>query len=145
MELYAFYSYLSMASYFDRDDVALPGFADYFRKASKEELEHAQKLMEFQNKRGGRITLSDIKKPARDEWGTGMCEIFSIVAHTHNLHYFTTKVRPLSYVYRLVLFTAHNSSGASKYVTFLPRFCAWQHAFHHKNFFLVCILLYCRY
>lgn len=72
LELYAFYTYLSMASYFDRDDVALSGFADYFRKASKEELEHAQKLMEFQSKRGGRVLLSDIKKPAKDEWGSGM-------------------------------------------------------------------------
>ena len=72
LELYAFYTYLSMASYFDRDDVALSGFAQYFRKASQEELGHAQKLMEFQSKRGGRITLSDIKKPAKDEWGTGM-------------------------------------------------------------------------
>lgn len=75
LELYAFYTYLSMASYFDRDDVALPGFADYFRKASSEELEHAQKLMEFQSKRGGRIVLTDIKKPAKDEWGSGMCEV----------------------------------------------------------------------
>ena len=74
LELYAFYTYLSMASYFERDDVALPGFAEYFRKASKEEMEHAQKLMEFQSKRGGRILLTDIKKPAKDEWGTGMSE-----------------------------------------------------------------------
>ena len=73
MELYAFYTYLSMASYFDRDDIALPGFAEYFRKASKEELEHAQKLMKFQSQRGGRIVLCDIKKPAKDEWGTGTC------------------------------------------------------------------------
>lgn len=72
LELYAFYTYLSMASYFDRDDVSLSGFAEYFRKASKEEFEHAQKLMQFQNRRGGRVTFTDIKKPAKDEWGTGM-------------------------------------------------------------------------
>ena len=28
--------------------------------------------MAFQNKRGGRIVLKDIKKPERDEWGTGL-------------------------------------------------------------------------
>ena len=72
LELYAFYTYLSMASYFDRDDVALHGFAEYFRKASHEEFEHAQKLMKFQNQRGGRVVFRDIKKPAKDEWGTGM-------------------------------------------------------------------------
>jgi len=72
MELYASYCYQSMAFYFDRDDVALPGFAKFFRESSKEEREHAEKLMEFQNKRGGRIVLQDIKKPDRDEWGTGL-------------------------------------------------------------------------
>lgn len=28
------------------------------------------KLMTYQNKRGGRVILEDIKKPASDEWGT---------------------------------------------------------------------------
>ena len=57
--------------YFERDDVALPGFAKYFRKASGEELEHAQIFMKFQNDRGGRVVLQDIKKPAKDSWGSG--------------------------------------------------------------------------
>jgi len=72
MELYASYTYQSMAFYFDRDDVALPGFAKYFTKASEEEREHAEKFMKYQNKRGGRIVLQDIKKPDRDEWGTAL-------------------------------------------------------------------------
>ena len=58
--------------YFDRDDVALPGFAKYFKKAADEEKEHAEKLMKFQVQRGGRIILNDIKKPAKDEWGSGL-------------------------------------------------------------------------
>ncbi|PVD28964.1 hypothetical protein C0Q70_11560 [Pomacea canaliculata] len=72
MELHASYCYQSMAFYFDRDDVALPGFSKFFSENSKEEREHAEKLMKFQNKRGGRIVLQDIKKPDRDEWGTGL-------------------------------------------------------------------------
>jgi len=72
MELYASYCYQSMAFYFDRDDVALPGFSKFFKESSNEEREHAEKLMEFQNKRGGRIVLQDIKRPDRDEWGTGL-------------------------------------------------------------------------
>jgi len=72
MELYASYTYQSMSFYFDRDDVALPGFAKFFKKSSDEEREHAEKLMKFQNKRGGRVVLQDIKKPDRDEWGTGL-------------------------------------------------------------------------
>jgi len=47
--------------YFDRDDVALPGFAKFFKKSSDEEREHSEKLMKFQNKRGGRVVLQDIK------------------------------------------------------------------------------------
>lgn len=72
LELYASYVYFSMYGYFDRDDVALPGFAKFFKKQSTEEREHAQKLMEYQNLRGGRIVLADVKKPERDEWGNGL-------------------------------------------------------------------------
>ncbi|WP_411025265.1 ferritin family protein, partial [Salmonella sp. s55884] len=68
LELYASYVYLSMAQYFDRDDVALPGAHKYFRKASEEEKEHAERLMKFQNQRGGRVKLQNIDKPERDEW-----------------------------------------------------------------------------
>jgi len=72
LELYASYTYLSMAYHFDRDDVALAGFHKYFVKASAEEKEHAQKLMKFQNQRGGRIVLQDIKAPERSDWGCGL-------------------------------------------------------------------------
>ncbi|XP_052408923.1 ferritin, middle subunit-like isoform X1 [Carassius gibelio] len=72
LELYAGYTYTSMAFYFKRGDVALPGFAKFFKKNSEEEREHAEKFMEFQNKRGGRVMLQDIKKPDRDMWGNGL-------------------------------------------------------------------------
>uniref|UniRef100_A0A3B5MTI4 Ferritin n=1 Tax=Xiphophorus couchianus TaxID=32473 RepID=A0A3B5MTI4_9TELE len=72
LELYASYVYLSMAYYFDRDDKSLENFAKFFNAQSKEEREHAEKLMGLQNKRGGRIFLQDIKKPDRDEWGSGL-------------------------------------------------------------------------
>ncbi|XP_072348657.1 ferritin heavy chain B-like [Scyliorhinus torazame] len=60
------------SSYFDRDDVALRHFAEFFKEQSHEEQEHAEKLMEFQNKRGGRIILEDVKKPEQDEWSNGL-------------------------------------------------------------------------
>uniref|UniRef100_A0A8C8M7Z6 Ferritin n=1 Tax=Oncorhynchus tshawytscha TaxID=74940 RepID=A0A8C8M7Z6_ONCTS len=72
LEMFASYTYTSMAFYFSRDDVALPGFAHFFKENSDEEREHADKLLSFQNKRGGRILLQDIKKPERDEWGNGL-------------------------------------------------------------------------
>jgi len=72
LELYASYTYLSMAYHFDRDDVALAGFHKYFLKASAEEKEHAERLMKFQNQRGGRIVLQDVKAPERTDWGSGL-------------------------------------------------------------------------
>ena len=72
MELTASYTYQSMAFYFDRDDVALPGFSDFFKHSSDEEREHAEKLMKYLNKRGGRVVLQDVKRPSQDEWGNGL-------------------------------------------------------------------------
>jgi ferritin heavy chain len=72
LELYASYVYQSMAWHFHRDDVALPGFHKFFKKSSEEEREHAEKLMKYQNDRGGRVVLKAIDKPEADEWGTGL-------------------------------------------------------------------------
>uniref|UniRef100_UPI00398EB42D ferritin heavy chain-like n=1 Tax=Pristiophorus japonicus TaxID=55135 RepID=UPI00398EB42D len=72
MELYTSYVYLSMSFYFDRDDVALRHFVEFFKEQSHEKCEHTEKLMEFQNRRGGLIILSDIKKPEQDEWSNGL-------------------------------------------------------------------------
>lgn len=72
LELYASYVYHSMAFHFNRDDVALNGFYKFFKHQSDEEREHAEKLMEYQNRRGGRILLQNIQKPERDEYGTGL-------------------------------------------------------------------------
>jgi ferritin heavy chain len=69
LELYASYVYLQMAFHFDQDDVALAGFYKFYKESSEEEREHAQKFMKFQNQRGGRVVLQDIKKPARQDWG----------------------------------------------------------------------------
>lgn len=49
------------AWYFDRDDVALNGFHKFFKKQSEEEREHADKLMKYQNMRGGRVVLQNIQ------------------------------------------------------------------------------------
>ena len=56
MELRASYVYQSMAFYFDRDDVARPGFSKYFKHISDEEREHAEKFMTYLNKRGGQTS-----------------------------------------------------------------------------------------
>jgi len=72
LELYAGYVYRSMAWYFERDDVAMKGLHKYFRDSANEETEHAEKLMKYQNKRGGRVVMQKIDKPDRDNWGTAL-------------------------------------------------------------------------
>lgn len=44
----------------------------YFLKQSDEERGHAQKFMDYMNKRGGRITLIEIKAPEKNDWGSAL-------------------------------------------------------------------------
>uniref|UniRef100_A0A1D1XKB1 Ferritin n=1 Tax=Anthurium amnicola TaxID=1678845 RepID=A0A1D1XKB1_9ARAE len=60
------YAYHSMFAYFDRDNVALKGLAKFFKESSEEEREHAEKLMEYQSKRGGRVKLQSMLMPASE-------------------------------------------------------------------------------
>jgi len=48
------------------------GSTKFFKKNSDEEREHAEKLMKFQNQRGGRIVLQNIVKPSVEEWSSGL-------------------------------------------------------------------------
>jgi ferritin heavy chain len=74
LELTASYTYQSMAFYFDRDDVALPGFSEFFSHNSEEEREHAEKFMKLQSEvtATGKSTLANLHKfvgqerPSRD-------------------------------------------------------------------------------
>ena len=72
MELYASMSYLAMHAYFDRADVGLPGFAKWTHENSDEEKHHAEKLIEYLNKRGGQYIPAAIPAPARNEWFSGL-------------------------------------------------------------------------
>merc|ERR1712219_15346 len=72
MELHASYVYMSMAAYFERDDVALHGFAKRFRENSDEERDHAMKFIKYQNMRGGRVVFRDIAKAKTDEWSSAL-------------------------------------------------------------------------
>ncbi|KAL5072831.1 hypothetical protein RYX36_011815 [Vicia faba] len=57
------YVYHSLFAYFDRDNIALKGLAKFFKESSEEEREHAEKLMKYQNLRGGRVVLHPIVSP----------------------------------------------------------------------------------
>ncbi|GMH30019.1 hypothetical protein Nepgr_031862 [Nepenthes gracilis] len=57
------YVYHSLFAYFDRDNIALRGLARFFKNSSEEEREHAEKLMKYQNVRGGRVKLFSVVMP----------------------------------------------------------------------------------
>ncbi|CAJ1948578.1 unnamed protein product [Sphenostylis stenocarpa] len=57
------YVYHSLFAYFDRDNIALKGLAKFFKESSEEEREHAEKLIKYQNVRGGRVVLHPITNP----------------------------------------------------------------------------------
>ncbi|KAK9193596.1 hypothetical protein WN944_004293 [Citrus x changshan-huyou] len=57
------YVYHALYAYFDRDNIALRGLAKFFKESSEEEREHAEKFMEYQNLRGGKVKLHSIMQP----------------------------------------------------------------------------------
>lgn len=67
-EYQASLSYHVISTYFNRDDIGLQKLVDYFNKASLEEREHADKLMNYQNMRGGVVRIESIK-PSKIELG----------------------------------------------------------------------------
>ncbi|KDD74319.1 Ferritin-like domain-containing protein [Helicosporidium sp. ATCC 50920] len=62
-ELTLGYVYQSMSAYFARDTVALHGVSSYFDHEAGEERGHAQKLIDFQNSRGGRVVMGTLAAP----------------------------------------------------------------------------------
>ena len=62
-ELIAAYAYSSMTFFFSKDNVALHGFANYFKEASSDSLEKARKIVKYMSLRGANITCKDISAP----------------------------------------------------------------------------------
>jgi ferritin len=60
-ELSSAYVYLSMSAHFDAEN--LPGFAKWMRMQSQEEMNHALRLFDYVNHRGGRVVLQAIEQP----------------------------------------------------------------------------------
>jgi ferritin len=77
-ELYSAYLYLSMSAYFAAED--LPGFANWMRVQTQEELVHALKFFDFVNERGGRVTLGPIEGPPT-AWDSAQAAFEHVLAH----------------------------------------------------------------
>ncbi|MBN2311264.1 MAG: ferritin [Candidatus Hydrogenedentes bacterium] len=61
LELYSAYIYAAMAADFDAKN--LPGFAQWMKAQTQEEVAHAMKFYGYVNEAGGRVVLDAIEKP----------------------------------------------------------------------------------
>ncbi|KAI3382394.1 hypothetical protein SNEBB_004875 [Seison nebaliae] len=68
LELRAFYTYLEMANNFKHSDIMYTGFGKYFDSESKEELAHADILMEYALTRGLDVILPSLKPLSGSIW-----------------------------------------------------------------------------
>ncbi|KAF5282031.1 hypothetical protein FQA39_LY00555 [Lamprigera yunnana] len=68
-EFNAMYAYLSMACYFGRNDIALPGCYGFFMNMHQEEHDHALMFINYQNLRGGEVVLKKIELESCVDWG----------------------------------------------------------------------------
>jgi ferritin len=66
-ELYSAYVYLSMAAYFESQD--LPGMANWMTAQAQEEVAHAMKIYQHIVERGGRVSLAAVEGPPT-EWAS---------------------------------------------------------------------------
>jgi ferritin len=88
-ELYSAYLYLSMVAYFE--SINLPGFANWMRVQTQEEVVHAMKFYDYINQRNGRVTLTALADP-QIEWKSPM-DAFE-AAYKHEVH-ITAKINEL--------------------------------------------------
>jgi len=88
-ELYSAYLYLSMVAYFESTN--LPGFANWMRVQTQEEVVHAMKFYDYINQRNGRVVLTALADP-QIEWKSQM-DAFE-AAYKHEVH-ITAKINEL--------------------------------------------------
>jgi ferritin len=77
-ELYSAYIYLSMAAWFESQN--LSGFATWMKVQNREETVHAMKLFGFVTERRGRVALTAIEEPAK-EWKSPLAAFEAALEH----------------------------------------------------------------
>lgn len=77
-EVYSGYLYLSMAAYFEDEDLA--GFANWMRVQASEELDHGMKFYDYIIRRGASVTLTAIEAP-QTEWDSSLAAFEHVLEH----------------------------------------------------------------
>ncbi|MDH7603551.1 MAG: ferritin [Melioribacter sp.] len=88
-ELFSSYLYLSIAAHFEANNWR--GFANWMKKQSEEEYEHAMKFFEFINEVGKKVTLDKIEKP-KLEWNSPLEAFEEALKHEE---YITKRINDL--------------------------------------------------
>jgi ferritin len=81
-EFSASHAYMAMSAYFEA--LNLGGFAHWFRVQSEEEREHAERIFDYVNDRGGRVTLSAIPEP-QNEFSSPLDALEQALQHERNV------------------------------------------------------------
>lgn len=81
-EIYSAYLYLSMAAYFEAQN--LEGFAHWMKKQAAEEMEHAMKFFAHISERGGRVKLDAINQPQVD-WDSPQAAFTDAAMHEQHI------------------------------------------------------------
>ncbi|CAG9761937.1 unnamed protein product [Ceutorhynchus assimilis] len=68
VEFTAAFAYLSMAAYYGRSEVALPGCQGFFMNMHREEHEHALIFLNYVLMRGGHVKVPSLKPPDNEDW-----------------------------------------------------------------------------
>jgi ferritin len=77
-ELYSSYLYFSMEAYFESQ--GFPGFANWMRCQTQEEIVHAMKMFDFVNERNGRVELKEIAQPPI-KWDSPLAVFEAVYEH----------------------------------------------------------------
>jgi len=81
-ELFSSYVYLAMAAHFEA--MNLEGFASWMRHQAEEEMEHAMRLFNHINRRGGRVKLKAIGEPPA-EYGSPLEAFEKALSHEQHI------------------------------------------------------------
>jgi ferritin len=81
-ELYSWYIYLAMASYFDR--LNLTGFAHWMQVQAAEEMEHGMKIFQYLPERNASANLQTLDAPPA-EWDSPEAAVQAVLDHEKHM------------------------------------------------------------
>ena len=64
-----------MSAHFDRDDEAGLGYTKFFSKAAEAKRSLAEILIQYQNKRGGKVVFQPISRPSSMTWDSPLAAL----------------------------------------------------------------------